>query len=102
MNLQDVIIAPVITEKAQELENIGQKTGKRTVKYIFQVHTDANKTLVKEAIRKYYNKTPESVNIMVYRGKKTKFRHVPVTKAHWKKAIVTFNDGTTLDFGKVN
>ena len=102
MNLQDVIIAPLITEKAQELENVGQKTGKRTVKYSFKINPAANKTLVREAIRKYYDKTPESVNIMVCRGKVTKFRNIPVKKAHWKKAIVTFNDGTTLDFGKVN
>jgi len=102
MNLQDVIIAPLITEKSQELESIGQKNGKRTVKYAFMVHPDANKTLVREAIRKYYNKTPDAVNVMVYRGKRTKFRHVPVMKAHWKKAIVTFNDGATLEFGKVN
>ena len=101
MNLQDVIIAPLITEKNQDLEKIGEGIGKRTVKYVFNVHPEANKTLIKQAIRKYYDKTPDDVNVMVYKGKTTKFRNKSVRKAHWKKAIVTFNDGTTLELAKV-
>lgn len=48
-----------------------------------------------------YKAEPDSVNIQVYRGKIKKFRYVPAPKAHWKKAIVTFNNGTTLDIVKV-
>lgn len=100
MNLNEVILSPIVTEKSQDLETIGEKAGKRTVKYTVEIHPRANKTLVKEAFRKIYNVVPSSVNIQVYRGKVKRFRHLPAPKAHWKKAIVTFRDGASIDFGK--
>ncbi|MCC5814092.1 MAG: 50S ribosomal protein L23 [Leptospira sp.] len=113
MSPSDVIISPLITEKSQDLETIFERieakrkssrrksNDKKVTKYTFKVHPDANKIQVKEAIKKIYNAEPDSVNIQVYRGKIKKFRYVPAPKAHWKKAIVTFNDGTTLDIVKV-
>ncbi|MCC6275959.1 MAG: 50S ribosomal protein L23 [Leptospiraceae bacterium] len=100
MNIENVIIAPLLTEKAQDLEKIGEKTGKRTVKYSFRVHPRANKTLVKESIRKTYNVAPTSINIMVYKGKEKKFRNSIAVRPHWKKAVVTFANGAVLDFTK--
>lgn len=100
MNVNDIIIAPIITEKAQDLQVIGEKIGKRTKKYAFKVHPEANKAMVKEAVKKLFQVTPSSVNIMVYRGKMKKFRNLPSRRPHWKKAIVTFNEGANLEFGK--
>lgn len=113
MSPSEIIIAPHLTEKAQELETIFEKieakrkssrrksNNKKVTKYTFKVHPDANKVQVKEAIKAIYKAEPDSVNMQVYRGKIKKFRYVPAPKAHWKKAIVTFNDGTTLDIVKV-
>lgn len=113
MSPSEVIVAPLITEKSQELEVLFEKieekrkssrrksNDKKITKYSFVIHPEANKVQVKEAIRKIYNAEPDSVNIQVYKGKIKKFRYVPAPKAHWKKAIVTFNDGTTLDIVKV-
>ncbi len=100
MNIENVLISPMLTEKAQDMEKIGEKTGKRTVKYSFRVHPHANKTLVKESIKKMYNVSPTSVSIMVYKGKIKKFRNSIAKRPHWKKAIVTFANGATLDFNK--
>ncbi|MCE9499508.1 MAG: 50S ribosomal protein L23 [Leptospira sp.] len=100
MNLENVIIAPLVTEKSAGLETIGEKIGKRTVKYAFKVSPRANKTLIKAAIKKMYNLNASSVNVMVFKGKDKKFRNSLSVRPHWKKAIVTFNDGATLDFGK--
>jgi large subunit ribosomal protein L23 len=113
MNPDQIILAPLITEKSQELEALFEKieakrktsrrasNNKKVTKYSFKVHPDANKIQVKEAIKKIFNVSPSAVNMQVYRGKIKKFRYVPAQKAHWKKAIVTFNDGTTLDIVKV-
>jgi large subunit ribosomal protein L23 len=100
MNLNDVIIAPLITEKSQNLQEIGKSQGKRMVKYVFRVHPNATKVLVKDAIKKIYNLTPSSVNVMVYKGKIKRFRNFPAPRPHWKKAIVTFEDGANIEFAK--
>lgn len=113
MTPDQVILEPLITEKSQELEVIHEKieakkkssrrkpNDKKVTKYTFKVHPDANKVQVKEAIQKIFNVKPDAVNMQVYRGKTKRFRYVPAQKAHWKKAIVTFNNGTTLDIVKV-
>ena len=100
MNIENVIISPLLTEKAQDLEKIGEKNGKRTVKYSFRIHPRANKTLVKESIKKIFNVSPSSINIMVYKGKEKKFRNSITQRPHWKKAVVTFANGANLDFSK--
>jgi large subunit ribosomal protein L23 len=100
MNFDNIIITPLVTEKAQALQEIGNSQGKRMVKYSFRIHPDANKIQVKDAIKKIFNLTPSSVNILVYRGKIKKFRNMPSKRPHWKKAIVTFENGASLEFGK--
>lgn len=113
MTPQELIIKPLITEKAKELEVLYEKieakrkssrrksNNKKVTKYSFIVHPRANKIQIKQAIKSLYNVTPDKVNIQVYRGKTTRFRYSQSIKPHWKKAIVTFNDGTTLDIIKV-
>jgi len=101
VNLENVILSPVVTEKSQELQSIGERLGKRTVKYTFKVHPDANKTLIKQALKKMYNVVPSAVNVAVFRGKMKKFRNMPSQRSHYKKAVVTFADGANLDFAKV-
>jgi len=55
---------------------------------------------VKDAIKKIYNLSPSSINILVYKGKMKRFRNMPSQRPHWKKAIVTFENGANLEFGK--
>ena len=51
----DVILKPVVTEKS--MAAMGEK------KYTFLVHTDANKTMIKEAVEKMFEGTKvKSVN----------------------------------------
>ena len=53
----DVILKPVVTEKS--MAAMGEK------KYTFLVHTDANKTMIKEAVEKMFEGTKvKSVNTM--------------------------------------
>ncbi len=77
----DVILAPVITEKSMSL--MAEK------KYTFLVHTDANKTMIKEAVQKMFPGTKvESVNTMNCEGKKRRRGMTVGRTAAKKKAIV--------------
>jgi len=101
MDLEKVLLSPIITEKSQNLQTIGESLGKRTVQYSFYVHPDANKVLVKQAIFHLYKIKPDSVNIAVLRGKMKRFRNLPSRRPVRKKAVVTFLDGANLEFAKV-
>ena len=81
----DVILKPVVTEKS--MAAMGEK------KYTFLVHTDANKTMIKEAVEKMFEGTKvKSVNTMNLDGK-TKRRGMPFGKtAKTKQAIVTLTE----------
>ena len=81
----DVILKPVVTEKS--MVAMGEK------KYTFLVHTEANKTMIKEAVEKMFEGTKvKSVNTMNLDGK-TKRRGMTFGKtAKTKKAIVTLTE----------
>ena len=81
----DVILKPVVTEKS-----MNAMTDK---KYTFLVHTEANKTMIKEAVEKMFPGTKvKSVNTMNMDGK-TKRRGMTFGKtAATKKAIVQLYD----------
>ena len=81
----DVIIKPVITE--QSMNAMAQKT------YTFYVHTDANKSMIKEAVEKMFDGVKVAkVNPMNCEGK-TKRRGMTFGKtAKTKKAIVQLTE----------
>lgn len=89
MNLNDVIIRPVISEKSTELFEQN--------KYVFRIAFDANKQLVKQAVKELFGVRPESVNIIRVRGKKKRLRYKSGNTSAWKKAIVTLKDGDTIE-----
>ena len=78
----DVILKPVITEKSM--------AGMADKKYTFYVHTDANKSQIKEAVEKMFPGTKvESVNTMNKPGKDKRRGMVFGKTAATKKAVVT-------------
>ena len=81
----DVILKPVVTEKTMEL--MAEK------KYTFLVHTEANKTQVKEAVEKMFNGTKvKSVNTMNLDGKPKRRGMTYGKTAKTKKAIVQLTE----------
>ena len=77
----DVILKPVITEKS--MAGMGEK------KYTFLVHTEANKTQIKEAVEKMFAGTKvKSVNTLNMDGKKKRRGATQGRTAKTKKAIV--------------
>ena len=81
----DVILKPVVTEKS--MNAMADK------KYTFLVHTDANKTMIKEAVEKMFPGTKvKKVNTMNLAGKKTRRGMVVGRTAATKKAIVQLTE----------
>jgi len=77
---EDILIEPVLSEKANLLREEG--------KYVFKVAQSANKIQIKEAVRRIFNVHPVSCTVMVVGGKPKRLRNRSGYTATWKKAIV--------------
>jgi len=81
----DVILKPVITEKS--MAGMGEK------KYTFLVHTEANKSMIKEAVEKMFDGAKvKRVNTMNCEGRKKRRGMVVGKTAKTKKAVVTLTE----------
>ena len=77
---EDILLEPVLSEKANMLREEG--------KYVFKVARSATKIQIKEAVHKMFNVHPISCTVMVVGGKPKRLRYRWGTTATWKKAIV--------------
>ena len=84
----DVIIRPLITEKATILAGDS--------KYAFEVDVRANKPQVKNAVQTAFNVKVLKVNTMNVRGKRSRVGARTKKAPDWKKAIVTLAEGETI------
>ncbi|AEF82279.1 ribosomal protein L23 [Leadbettera azotonutricia ZAS-9] len=80
INYEQILIEPVLSEKANVLREEG--------KYVFKVDPRATKIQIKEAVRKLYNVHPIACTTMVVGGKPKRQRYKAGYTATWKKAIV--------------
>ena len=85
----DIILSPVITEKATMASEHGQ--------VMFRVAAHATKPQIKEAVEKLFDVKVKSVNTLVRKGKVRNFRGVRGELSDVKKAIVTLEEGHTID-----
>ena len=85
----DVIVSPLITEKATMASEHNQ--------VIFKVAMNATKPQIKEAVEKLFDVKVKSVNTMVRKGKLKVFKGVRAHRSDVKKAIVTLEDGQSID-----
>jgi large subunit ribosomal protein L23 len=85
----DVLIRPLITEKSTRQIELGQ--------YSFEVHRDANKIQIREAVEKTFNVQVRAVNTLNMPRKEKRRGRVIGTVPGWKKAIVTLVPGQTID-----
>lgn len=94
MKLSEVLIKPILTEKAN-----GQQESLR--RYAFKVAKTANKLEIKKAIEAFYNVSVVDVNTVVVPGKnKTRYTKKGFTKGQkssYKKAMVTVAQGENID-----
>ncbi|MGH7740208.1 MAG: 50S ribosomal protein L23 [bacterium] len=92
-NLLDVIVRPLITERSTTL--------KEQHKYSFEVHPDATKQEIRQAVESVFKKEKVEVVKVNTINVPGKIRRVGrnVSKAYrWKKAIVTVKPGQKIEF----
>lgn len=88
MILEDVLIKPVISEKANML--------REQDKYVFIVRKDANKFQISEAVRKLFNVNVLECRTINMRGKWKRTRNVAGLTPSYKKAIVRIAHGESI------
>jgi large subunit ribosomal protein L23 len=85
----DVIIAPVITEKAT--------TASEHNKVVFKVNRNATKPQIKEAVEKLFDVKVKRVNTLIRGGKIKAFKGRLGEQQSTKRAIVTLEEGHRID-----
>lgn len=90
MDIRYMIKKPLITEKSTKLmeEN----------KYCFLVDPKANKTEIRQAIEKIFKVKVKSVNTMNMMGKLKKMGRYQGRRPNWKRAIVTLEKGSRIEY----
>ncbi len=91
MFAEDIIIKPVLTEKAYD--------GIASKKYTFYVKKDANKTQIKLAVEKLFGVQVEKVNTITCKGKLKRMGRNEGYTPDRKKAVVTLKaDSKAIEF----
>ena len=85
----DVILSPVITEKATLVSEANQ--------VIFNVAPKATKADIKFAVESLFNVKVKAVNTLVRKGKLKVFRGTRALQSDKKKAVVTLEEGHSID-----
>ncbi len=91
MNARDIILAPVVTEKA--VAALQQK------KYTFRVAKGANKIEIGKAVEEIFGVRVAKVNTISMKGHKRRYGRFEGYTSDWKKAVVTLTpDSKTIEF----
>jgi large subunit ribosomal protein L23 len=83
--IYEVLRRPLVTEKSSYLSS-------RLHQYVFEVATDATRSLVKDAVEQLFDVTVVRVNVInvpAKRSRRARNRRVVVSRKNYKKAIVT-------------
>ena len=85
----DVIVAPIITEKATYASELNQ--------VVFKVRKDSTKTEIKAAVERLFDVKVTGVNTLIRKGKRKVFKGQRGQQSDMKKAVVTLADGDRID-----
>jgi large subunit ribosomal protein L23 len=85
----DTVVAPVITEKSTLASENGQ--------IVFEVAKDATKPQIRRAVEALFKVKVKSVNTLNRKGKTKRFRGIKGRQRDVKKAIVTLQEGHSID-----
>jgi large subunit ribosomal protein L23 len=91
MNIYDVIRKPIITEKSTV-----EKDANNVVTVV--VNTSANKIQIKEAAEKLFNVEVKMVRTVNVAGKVKRTGRNIGKRSNWKKAYISLNTGSNIDF----
>jgi large subunit ribosomal protein L23 len=87
--VQDVVKRPLITEKAEQNRAANRQ-------YAFEVHREATKVQVKQAIEQLFSVHVTAVRTAIARGKNKRVGRNVGRRPNWKKALVTLKEGEVI------
>jgi large subunit ribosomal protein L23 len=94
-NPEAILIKPLLTEKMLQLQEESRK-------YAFKVAQKANKIEIKKAVENKFGVEVEKVRTIVVKGKSKRMNTrrglTRGKRSDWKKAIVTLQEGHSIDF----
>ena len=93
-----IILRPILSEK-------GTRLGETQNKYIFQVEKQSNKLEIKQAVENKFSVKIKKVATLNMKGKRKNMTirsngnvlRTNGNRANWKKAIITLQDGYSID-----
>lgn len=86
---RDVILAPVVSEKSYSLLDNNA--------YTFEVHPDANKTEIRQAVESIWDVKVVNVNTLNRKGKTKRFRFTEGKRSNSKRAVVKLAAGDKIE-----
>ncbi len=101
MDIYHTVIRPLVTEKGTFQSQLSHEaSGTRPARggsYTFEVHSDATKAVIKQAVEKIYNVKVMSVRTANRRGKPRRVRFKTGKTRNWKKAVVVLDPSYHID-----
>jgi large subunit ribosomal protein L23 len=90
MDTQDIIIAPIISEKSMK--------DAKSNKFTFKVLMQANKKMIKIAIEDKFKVDVLDIKTAIVKGKKTRAgkRRIEILHSPWKKAVAKVAPGQKI------
>lgn len=95
MNINSILIRPIITEKSMNDVSKGRFT--------FEVAKDADKNMVRKAVEEKFNVNVISVSTSILKGQRKRYgvRRIEKNRSPFKKATVTLKQGEKIDLFEV-
>lgn len=90
MDHTNIIIKPLVTEKSNHQQNTRNT-------YAFQVHVDANKHQIKDAVESLYEVKVLTVRTLNRKGKPRRSRYRMSTTSAWKRAVVVLDESSRIE-----
>ena len=88
-NFFDILVSPVVTEKSSMLSESN--------KVVFKVNMQSSKQDIKKSIESLFKVKVKSVNTLRRKGKSTNFKNIKGKRKDFKHAIITLEDGQSID-----
>ena len=88
-NVYEVIRRPLVTEKG-----VTKKESERTL--CFEVHVDANKTQIRQAVKLLFKVEVEDIRTSISHGKERRRGRFSGHRSDWKKAYVKLKAGQKM------
>ena len=89
MEAREIIIRPVISERAFDMQELNR--------YTFEVDKRASKIEIAKAIEEIFDVTVYKVNTLNVKSKPKRQRYTEGRTRTWKKAIVTLVEGDSIE-----